>query len=82
RVAYTRAATDGRAPRLAGPAAAEGRAALDVARTRFHPPGGGHPAERGWIAGLVFETVVVRCARVLDILSQPLPLGVVEMKID
>ncbi len=60
----------------------DGRYAIELDRTLFHPQGGGQPADRGWIAGQVVETVAVRGERVLHILSQPLPLGEVEMKID
>ncbi len=82
RVYYTSDATDGRAQIIACTAEADGRYAIELDRTLFHPQGGGQPADRGWIAGQVVETVVVRGERVLHILSQPLPLGEVEMKID
>ncbi len=82
RVYYTSDATDGRAQIIACTAEADGRYAIELDRTLFHPQGGGQPADRGWIAGQLVETVVVRGERVLHILSQPLPLGEVEMKID
>lgn len=82
RVYYTSDATDGRAQIIACTAEADGRYAIELDRTLFHPQGGGQPADCGWIAGQAVETVVVRSDRVLHILSQLLPLGEVEMKID
>lgn len=82
RVYYTSDATDGRAQIIACTAEADGRYAIELDRTLFHPQGGGQPADRGWIAGQAVETVVVRGDSVLHILSQPLPLGEVEMRID
>ncbi|EPS5939760.1 alanyl-tRNA editing protein [Klebsiella quasipneumoniae] len=81
RVYYTSDATDGRAQIIACTAEADGRYAIELDRTLFHPQGGGQPA-RGWIAGQAVETVIVRGDSVLHILSQPLPLGEVEMRID
>jgi Ser-tRNA(Ala) deacylase AlaX len=81
RVYYTSDATDGRAQIIACTAEADGRYAIELDRTLFHPQGGGQPADRlDCRAGV--ETVVVRGDSVLHILSQPLPLGEVEMKID
>lgn len=82
RVYYTSDATDGRAQIIACTAEVDGRYAIELDRTLFHPQGGGQPADRGWIAGQVVETVIVRGDSVLHILSQALPLGDVEMKID
>ncbi|HHS9820995.1 TPA: alanyl-tRNA editing protein [Klebsiella quasipneumoniae subsp. quasipneumoniae] len=82
RVYYTSDATDGRAQIIACTAEADGRYAIELDRTLFHPQGGGQPADRGWIAGQAVETVIVRGDSVLHILSQPLPLGEVEMRID
>ncbi|HID9182042.1 TPA: alanyl-tRNA editing protein [Klebsiella quasipneumoniae] len=82
RVYYTSDATDGRAQIIACTAEADGRYAIELDQTLFHPQGGGQPADRGWIAGQAVETVIVRGDSVLHILSQPLPLGEVEMRID
>lgn len=81
RVYYTSDATDGRAQIIACTAEADGRYAIELIGRCFTRRGG-QPADRGWIAGQVVETVAVRGERVLHILSQPLPLGEVEMKID
>ena len=51
RVYYTSDATDGRAQIIACTAEADGRYAIELDRTLFHPQGGGQPADRGWIAG-------------------------------
>ena len=61
RVYYTSDATDGRAQIIACTAEADGRYAIELDRTLFHPQGGGQPADRGWIAGQVVETVAVSC---------------------
>ncbi|MCD6624952.1 alanyl-tRNA editing protein, partial [Klebsiella michiganensis] len=52
---------------------ADGRYAIELDRTLFHPQGGGQPADRGWIAGLAVEGVVSRGDSVAHIVSQPLP---------
>ena len=65
RVYYTSDATDGRAQIIACTAEADGRYAIELDRTLFHPQGGGQPADRGWIAGQAVETVIVRGDSVL-----------------
>ena len=54
---------------------ADGRYAIELDRTLFHPQGGGQPADRGWIADLAVEGVVSRGDSVAHIVSQPLPSG-------
>ena len=61
---------------------ADGRYAIELDRTLFHPQGGGQPADRGWIAGLAVEGVVSRGDSVAHIVSQPLPAGEVTIRID
>ncbi|MGX6595096.1 alanyl-tRNA editing protein [Klebsiella quasivariicola] len=82
RVYYTSDATDGRAQIIACTAEADGRYAIELDHTLFHPQGGGQPADRGWIAGQEVVTVIVRGDSVLHIVARPLPAGEVEMKID
>ncbi|WP_313681961.1 alanyl-tRNA editing protein [Klebsiella africana] len=82
RVYYTSDATDGRAQIITCTAEADGRYAIELDHTLFHPQGGGQPADRGWLAGQVVETVIVRGDSVLHIVAQPLSAGEVEMKID
>ena len=71
RVYYTSDATDGRAQIIACTAEADGRYAIELDRTLFHPQGGGQPADRGWIAGQVVETVAVRGFRVSKHIGDP-----------
>ena len=61
---------------------ADGRYAIELDRTLFHPQGGGQPADRGWIADLAVEGVVSRGDSVAHIVSQPLPPGEVPIRID
>lgn len=61
---------------------ADGRYAIELDRTLFHPQGGGQPADRGWIADLAVEGVVSRGDSVAHIVSQPLPSGEVTIRID
>ena len=61
---------------------ADGRYAIELDRTLFHPQGGGQPADRGWIADLAVEGVVSRGDSVAHIVSQPLPPGEVTIRID
>ncbi|MDS7872845.1 alanyl-tRNA editing protein [Klebsiella pasteurii] len=61
---------------------ADGRYAIELDRTLFHPQGGGQPADRGWIADLTVEGVVSRGDSVAHIVSQPLPPGEVTIRID
>lgn len=61
---------------------ADGRYAIELDRTLFHPQGGGQPTDRGWIADLAVEGVVSRGDSVAHIVSQPLPPGEVTIRID
>lgn len=61
---------------------ADGRYAIELDRTLFHPQGGGQPADRGWIADLAVQGVVSRGDSVAHIVSQPLPSGEVTIRID
>lgn len=61
---------------------ADGRYAIELDRTLFHPQGGGQPADRGWIADLAVEGVVSRGDSVAHIVSQPLPSGEVTIRIN
>lgn len=61
---------------------ADGRYAIELDRTLFHPQGGGQPADRGWIADLAVGGVVSRGDSVAHIVSQPLPPGEVTIRID
>ena len=82
RVYYTSDATEGRAQVVGCTVEADGRYAIELDRTLFHPQGGGQPSDGGWIAGQAVMAVAARDDSVLHIVSQPLPLGEVEMRID
>lgn len=61
---------------------ADGRYAIELDRTLFHPQGGGQPADRGWIADIPVEGVVARGDSIAHIVSRPLPFGDVEIQVD
>ncbi|MGG8097388.1 alanyl-tRNA editing protein [Klebsiella aerogenes] len=82
RVYYASDATEGRAQIIGCRAEADGRYAIELDRTLFHPQGGGQPSDSGWIDEQVVTAVATRGDSVLHIVEQPLPLGEVEMRID
>ncbi|MGG8168972.1 alanyl-tRNA editing protein [Klebsiella aerogenes] len=82
RVYYASDATEGRAQIIGCRAEADGRYAIELDRTLFHPQGGGQPSDSGWIDEQVVMTVATRGDSVLHIVEQPLALGEVEMRID
>lgn len=82
RVYYASDATEGRAQIIGCRAEADGRYAIELDRTLFHPQGGGQPSDSGWIDEQVVMAVATRGDSVLHIVAQPLPLGEVEMRID
>ncbi len=59
RVYYTSDATDGRAQIIACTAEADGRYAIELDRTLFHPQGGGQPADCGWKIALWILSMTV-----------------------
>lgn len=82
RLYYTSDATECLARVVKCLSEADGRYAIELDRTLFHPQGGGQPADRGWIADLAVEGVVSRGDSVAHIVSQPLPPGEVTIRID
>ncbi|ENK5209250.1 alanyl-tRNA editing protein [Klebsiella aerogenes] len=82
RVYYASDATEGRAQIICCRAEADGRYAIELDRTLFHPQGGGQPSDSGWIDEQVVMTVTTRGDSVLHIVEQPLPLGEVKIRID
>lgn len=82
RVYYASDATEGRAQIIGCRAEADGRYAIELDRTLFHPQGGGQPSDSGWIDEQVVMTVATRGDSVLHIVEQPLPLGEVKIRID
>ncbi|HHG8771206.1 TPA: alanyl-tRNA editing protein [Raoultella planticola] len=82
RLYYTSDATEGRARVLSCLAEADGRYAIELDQTLFHPQGGGQPADRGWIGGLVVEGAIARGDGIAHLVAQPLPTGEVDMRVD
>ena len=80
RVYYASDATEGRALIIGCRAEADGRYAIELDRTLFHPQGGGQPSDSGWIDEQVVMTVATRGDSVLHIVEQPLPLGEVKIR--
>ncbi|MGR4050333.1 alanyl-tRNA editing protein [Kosakonia cowanii] len=82
RLYYTSDALEGRARVLRCTEQADGRYAIVLDRTLFHPQGGGQPADKGWINSIEVEGVTQQDDEVIHLLAQPLPVGEVELKID
>ncbi|MBA7843383.1 alanyl-tRNA editing protein [Klebsiella sp. RHBSTW-00484] len=82
RLYYTSDAAECRARVVNCLSEADGRYAIELDRTLFHPQGGGQPADRGWIADVAVESVIVRGDSIAHIVSQPLALDEVAIRID
>lgn len=82
RLYYTSDATAGRAQVIRCTEEPDGRYAIELNQTLFHPQGGGQPADRGSIAGMAVEAVSLRGEQVVHILSGALAPGEVEMEVD
>jgi len=82
RLYYTSDATAGRAQVICCTEEPDGRYAIELNQTLFHPQGGGQPADRGSIAGMVVEAVSLREEQVVHILSGALAPGEVEIQVD
>lgn len=82
RLYYTSDATEGRARVLGCLPEADGRYAITLNQTLFHPQGGGQPADRGWIGDIPVESVSARGDNIVHIVSQPLPLEEVTMRVN
>ena len=82
RLYYTCDETEARAQVVHCLTEADGRYAIELNQTLFHPQGGGQPADRGWIGGIAVEGVVTRGDRVMHIIAQPLPPGEVAIRVD
>lgn len=61
---------------------ADGRYAIVLDKTVFHPQGGGQPADKGWIAGIPVESVLQQGDDVVHILAQPLAANEVRLQVD
>ena len=82
RLYYTCDRTEGQANLLSCSAEPDGRYAVVLDRTLFHPQGGGQPADAGWIDNEPVETVLARGDDVLHIVAKPLLPGVVNLRVD
>lgn len=75
RLYYTSDAIQGIAQVLRCSEEPDGRYAIVLDKTLFHPQGGGQPADSGEIAGIRVESVVQRGESVIHILPEPLAIG-------
>ncbi|CAM7009334.1 alanyl-tRNA editing protein [Citrobacter portucalensis] len=82
RLYYTSDNTEGQANLLSCSAEPDGRYAVVLDRTLFHPQGGGQPADAGWIDGERVETVLARGDDVVHIVAKPLLPGIVNLRVD
>jgi len=82
RLYYASDATEGHAQVIRCTEEPDGRYAIELNQTLFHPQGGGQPADQGWIAGIAVEGVSLRGEHVVHILSGALAQGEVEMQVD
>ncbi len=60
----------------------DGRYAIVLDKTLFHPQGGGQPADRGSINGVVVESVIQRGESVIHILPEPLAAGEATLQVN
>jgi len=82
RLYYTNEMTVGRAQIVCCTEEPDGRYAIALNQTLFHPQGGGQPADKGWIAGVAVEDVVQRDGNIVHILGRSLAKGEVDIQID
>ena len=82
RLYFTCDRTEGQANLLSCSAEPDGRYAVVLDKTLFHPQGGGQPADAGWIDNEPVETVLARGDDVLHIVAKPLLPGVVNLRVD
>ncbi|MFJ2976502.1 alanyl-tRNA editing protein [Kluyvera sp. NPDC087067] len=75
RLYYTSDDTRGHATITHCTAEPDGRYAITLERTLFHPQGGGQPSDSGTLGGNPVESVMTRGEEVVHIVAQPLPLG-------
>lgn len=75
RLYYTSDDTRGHATITHCTAEPDGRYAITLERTLFHPQGGGQPSDSGTLGGIPVESVMTRGEEVVHIVAQPLPVG-------
>ena len=76
RLYYTSEATEGRAKIIRCTEEADGRYAVELDQTLFHPQGGGQPADRGYIAGRT-APIIVDGVTDMSRYVNPIPAGLV-----
>ncbi|NTZ50299.1 MULTISPECIES: alanyl-tRNA editing protein [Citrobacter] len=82
RLYYTSDDTRGHATITHCTAEPDGRYAITLDSTLFHPQGGGQPSDSGAIGGVPVEGVMTRGEEVVHIVAQPLPPGETTLHID
>ncbi len=75
RLYYASDAIEGAAHVLSCSEEPDGRYAIVLDKTLFHPQGGGQPADRGTINGVAVESVIQRGESVIHIVPEPLATG-------
>lgn len=82
RLYYTSDATQGTARVLSCTEEPDGRYAIALDKTLFHPQGGGQPADAGCIGNINVESVIQRGESVIHILPEPLATGETMLHVD
>ncbi|MCT9845002.1 alanyl-tRNA editing protein [Leclercia adecarboxylata ATCC 23216 = NBRC 102595] len=82
RLYYSSDATAGRAQVIRCTEEPDGRYAIELNQTLFHPQGGGQPADWGTLDGMAVEAVSLRGEQIVHIVSGALAPGEVEMQVD
>ncbi|WP_313485298.1 alanyl-tRNA editing protein [Pseudescherichia sp.] len=82
RLYYTSDATQGVAKVLSCIEEPDGRYAIVLDKTLFHPQGGGQPADAGRIGNVNIESVIQRGESVIHILPAPLASGETTLHVD
>ena len=82
RLYYTSDAIQGVAQVLSCSEEPDGRYAIVLDKTLFHPQGGGQPADRGAINGVAVESVIQRGESVIHILPEPLATGDATLRVN
>lgn len=82
RLYYTSDATQGVAQVLSCTEEPDGRYAVVLDQTLFHPQGGGQPADVGQIGDVTVESVIQRGENVIHIVPEPLATGEARLWVD
>lgn len=82
RLYYASDAIEGAAHVLSCSKEPDGRYAIVLDKTLFHPQGGGQPADRGTINGVAVESVIQRGESVIHIVPEPLATGDATLRVN